>query len=74
MIEAEDLFSQRGQLLETITAASDEIKAIDARLEFLRSIEFKEDIGCSDSYEAWPPSGTGMEIDDVVKGAKKVGS
>jgi hypothetical protein len=50
MTEAEDLFFRRGQLLETIAAASDEIKAIDARLEFLRSIEFKEDIGCTGSY------------------------
>jgi hypothetical protein len=47
MTEAEDLFSQRGQLLETIAAASDEIKIIDARLELLRSIEFEKDIGCT---------------------------
>jgi hypothetical protein len=58
MTEAEDLFSHRGQLLETIAAASDKIKAIDARLEFLLSIEFEEDIGCTGSYEAGPLSGT----------------
>jgi len=58
MTEAEDLHSKRGQLLETIAAASDEIKAIDARLEFLRSIEFEEDIGCGGSHEAGPPFGS----------------
>jgi hypothetical protein len=52
MTEAEDLFSRRGQLLETIASASDEIKTIDARLEFLRFIEFKEDIGCAGPYKA----------------------
>ena len=57
MTEAENLFSRRGQLLETIAAASDEIKAIDARLKFLRSIEFEEDIGCAGLYEAGSPSG-----------------
>jgi hypothetical protein len=40
MTETEDLISQRCQLLEKIAVASDEIKAIDARLEFLRSIGF----------------------------------
>jgi len=59
MTEAENLFSQRSQLLETIAAASDEIKAIDARLEFLRSIEFEKDISCTGSYEARHPSGPG---------------
>ncbi len=29
MTEAEDLYSKRGQLLETIASASDEIKAIE---------------------------------------------
>ena len=62
MTEADDLHSQRGQLLETIAAASDEIKAIDARLELLRSVEFKENIGCPSSYEARASVGSGMEI------------
>jgi hypothetical protein len=43
MTESEYLFSQRGQLLETLAAAAEEIKAIDARLKFLRSVEFVED-------------------------------
>ena len=59
MNEAEDLYSKRGQLLETIAAASDEIKAIDARLEFLRSIEFEENIGGAGSYEAGTSVGPG---------------
>jgi hypothetical protein len=44
MTEAEDLSFQRGQLLEEIAAAADEIAAIDGRLKFLRSIEFEDDI------------------------------
>jgi hypothetical protein len=60
--EAEDLYSQRGQLLETIAAAYDEIKAIDARLEFLRSIEFEENIGCGGSHEAGPPLAPGRGL------------
>jgi hypothetical protein len=45
MTESEYLFSQRGRLLETIASAAEEIKAIDARLKFLRSVEFEVDIG-----------------------------
>ena len=39
--EAEDLFSRRGQLLEDIASIADEIKAIDDRLEFLRSMDLR---------------------------------
>jgi hypothetical protein len=39
--EAEYLFSQRGQLLEDIATIADEIKAIDDRLEFLRSMDLR---------------------------------
>jgi hypothetical protein len=37
--EAEDLFFRRGQLLEDIATIADEIKAIDDRLECLRSVD-----------------------------------
>jgi hypothetical protein len=39
--EAEDLFFRRGKLLEEIASVADEIKAIDDRLELLRSIGLK---------------------------------
>jgi len=38
MTEIEDLLLRRGELLETISLASDEIKIIDDRLRFLHSI------------------------------------
>jgi hypothetical protein len=39
--EAESLFSRRGQLLEDIATIADEIKSIDDRLEFLRSMDLR---------------------------------
>jgi hypothetical protein len=50
---------------------SDKIKAIDARLEFLPSIEFEEDIDCPGSYEARASSGSRDGIGYDVKDAKK---
>jgi hypothetical protein len=48
--EAEELFSRRGKLLEEIASVADEIKAIDDRLELLRSIGLKYDLGCSKAF------------------------
>ena len=71
MTEAENLFSRRGQLLETIAVASDEIKAIDARLEFLRSIEFEEDTAAQAHMKQGLALAPGLEIIYVVKDIKK---
>lgn len=43
MNEIDDLCIRRGQLLESISQASNEIKTIDNRLRFLRSVSLKED-------------------------------
>jgi hypothetical protein len=43
--EADDLFSRRSKLLEKIASVADEIKAIDDRLELLRSYGIEDDLG-----------------------------
>jgi hypothetical protein len=43
MTEIDDLSRQRGQLLEVISQASNDIKIIDDRLRILRSVLFEFD-------------------------------
>ncbi len=50
MTEIDDLSLRRGQLLEVISQASDDIKIIDDRLRILRSISLEVDPDEADTY------------------------